>query len=286
MAVFRSWFITPYLVANALVCLVAVWFVAHGSFAWLGIVAATAPVMYLTGGNVVFHHSASSSRYLPIPSLVTGLGVIWTVAWSIAGPWNLAATSAAVLAGGGYLAYLLWYSSFGRRAAPALATGQPLPEFEVFTSGGVAVSSRTLVGAPALVLFYRGNWCPFCVTQIREVAAAYRDLDRRGVKVVLISPQAEEKSVTLAGRFDVPMTFWTDRADAAARQLGIHDEHGLPVGLEVLGYDRDTVLPTVIMTDVRGTVFYSDQTDSYRVRPTPETFIAAFDAHLESLRRA
>jgi thiol-disulfide isomerase/thioredoxin len=239
MAVFRSWFITPYLVANALVCLVAVWFVAHGSFAWLGIVAATAPVMYLTGGNVVFHHSASSSRYLPIPSLVTGLGVIWTVAWSIAGPWNLAATSAAVLAGGGYLAYLLWYSSFGRRAAPALATGQPLPEFEVFTSGGVAVSSRTLVGAPALVLFYRGNWCPFCVTQIREVAAAYRDLDRRGVKVVLISPQAEEKSVTLAGRFDVPMTFWTDRCRAPAwhprrarpagrpRSLGLRPGHRL-----------------------------------------------------------
>lgn len=31
MAVFKSWFITPYLVANALVCLVAVWFAAHGS---------------------------------------------------------------------------------------------------------------------------------------------------------------------------------------------------------------------------------------------------------------
>ena len=142
------------------------------------------------------------------------------------------------------------------------------------------------MAAPALVLFYRGNWCPYCVTQIGAVAAAYRDLDKRGVKVVLISPQSEEKSATLADRFDVPMTFWTDRANAAARQLGILDQHGLPVGLEVLGYDRNTVLPAVIMTDGSGTVFYSDQTDSYRVKPTPEAFIAAFDAHQESIRRA
>ena len=243
-------------------------------------------MVYLTAGNVVFHHSATSSRYLPIPSWLTGLGVIWTIAWSIAVAWDLAAISAAVLAGGGYLAYLFWYSSYGRRAAPALETGQPLPDFEVFTSEGVAVASRSLVGAPALVLFYRGNWCPFCVTQIREVAAAYRDLDERGVKIVLISPQNEKNSVELADQFDVPMMFWTDRDNAAARQLGIIDEHGLPVGLEVFGYDRDTVLPTVIMTDAIGTVFYSDQTDSYRVRPTPEDFIAAFDAHQRSLRPA
>ena len=58
----------------------------------------------------------------------------------------------------------------------------------------------------------------------------------------------------------------------AAKQLGIVHRWGTPMGLQMLGYESDTVLPTVILTDSRGIILFSDQTDNYRVRPEPEVF--------------
>jgi hypothetical protein len=40
-----------------------------------------------------------------------------------------------------------------------------------------------------------------------------------------------------------------------------------------LGYDSETVLPTVIITDAGGKVLWSHQTDNYRVRPEPSLYL-------------
>ncbi len=74
------------------------------------------------------------------------------------------------------------------------------------------------------------------------------------------------------------MDFLVDPDARAARSLGILHEGGLPATLDVLGYDQDTVLPTAVLADAAGTIMFSDQTDNYRVRPEPETFLAALDA--------
>ena len=34
------------------------------------------------------------------------------------------------------------------------------------------------------------------------------------------------------------------------------------------------MLPTLVVTNERGTILYSDQTDNYRVRPEPDIFLA------------
>ncbi len=43
----------------------------------------------------------------------------------------------------------------------------------------------------------------------------------------------------------------------------------------MIGYEGDTVLPTLVVTDSEGRVVFADQTDNYRVRPTPDTVLAA-----------
>jgi len=150
--------------------------------------------------------------------------------------------------------------------------GAALPEFTLESLEGLVVSSESFKTKPHLLLFYRGNWCPFCTAQISELAKAYQRLEAAGINVVLVSAQSAGKSQQLAKKFDVPMIFLRDRDNAAAKSLGILHEWGTPTGLQALGYDSDTVMPTVIMTDERGKIIYSDQTDNYRVRPHPETY--------------
>jgi hypothetical protein len=47
----------------------------------------------------------------------------------------------------------------------------------------------------------------------------------------------------------------------------------------MLGYDSETILPTVVIADGEGKIILADQTDNYRIRPEPETFLRAFDEH-------
>ncbi len=178
---------------------------------------------------------------------------------------------------GGALLYVFWYSRYGRGESETIAVGGHLPDFELEDADGKTVRSADFHGAPTLLMFYRGNWCPLCSAQVRELAAEYRALHERGVRVVLVSPQPHGHTRQMAARFDVPFQFLVDVDCRAARRLGIFAEGGTPLGLEVLGYDSDTVLPTVVITDAGGRIVFNDQTDNYRVRPEPETFFLAID---------
>ncbi len=180
---------------------------------------------------------------------------------------------------GGLILYIFWYSRLGRKNNASLENGKRLPEFQLKTSKGENWSSSELSQHPALILFFRGNWCPLCMAQIKEVAASYQQLEKLGVKVFLVSPQPEKHTQALAKKFDVKYHFMVDENNQAAALLGIDAKHGTPKGMEVLGYDSDTVLPTAILTDENGVILFTDQTDNYRVRPEPDTFLRVFTEH-------
>jgi len=180
---------------------------------------------------------------------------------------------------GGLLLYIFWYSRLGRKENMALETGKELPAFQLKTSEGSIWSSADLNQHPALILFFRGNWCPLCMAQIKEVAASYQELEKLGVRVFLVSPQPATHTKALAIKFNVKYHFMVDERNQAASLLGIDAKHGTPKGMEVLGYDSDTVLPTAILTDQNGVILFTDQTDNYRVRPEPDTFLRVFTEH-------
>lgn len=171
------------------------------------------------------------------------------------------------------LIYVYWYSRFGRIGSQQLEVGQKLPQFELSDADGAPFRSADFVGGPAVLLFYRGNWCPFCMAQVNEIAARYQELAALGVTVALISPQSAERTRQLAARFDLPIRYLVDPANRAATELGIVQKSGVPVGTPG-GYDGETVMPTLVVTNAAGTIIFSDQTDNYRVRPEPDIFIA------------
>ena len=277
MNLLKSVFISAFVTWLVLLSLYAISQLVRGAepfLSWAGLtLAAFAPLAFFL--KAFIFRSPRTPRHPVGFSILGGLGLVLTMAMSYR--FGQAAGDLHIWAGVtllAWLAYLRWYSVFTNRDARALRVGSELPLFELESLDGQIVSSGDFRSKPHLILFYRGNWCPFCTAQIEELAASYRRLESMGVNVVLVSPQSNRKNQQLATRFEVPMTFLSDPSGKAAKQLGILHEWGTPMGLQALGYDSDSVLPTVILTDAQGRITFSDQTDNYRVRPEPEVFEA------------
>jgi len=253
--------------------------IASGAAAlpWLGVLLGAGSLLtfflWLMGAG-----AARTSQNLPVLVGAASLGLTVALVGFIASegaPWRPLVWGAVAL--GDVLLYVFWYSHLPRAGA-VIALGETLPAFTLHDPTGAPVTSTALLaGKATLLMFYRGNWCPLCMAQIKEVATQYRALADRGVQVALVSPQPPGHTRSLARRFEVPFVFLVDRDLQAARILGLAHESGLPTGLGALGYDSDTVLPTVILTDHTGRVVWRQTTDNYRVRPEPATFIAAID---------
>ncbi len=238
---------------------------------WMGVFVLALPNLYLFVW-LFMGKSARTSRNLHVLMAcnLMGYALVLTDPVMESNPWPLVWGTLLFFSS---IAYIFWYSSLGSRSNPLLQEGEKLPPFELSTLDGAVVAANHFKGDPWLLVFYRGNWCPLCMAQIREVAARYIDLDRLGVKVALISPQPEAKTKALAARFEVPMQFFVDTDLKAAKKLNLVGKDGTPMGLGVLGYDSDTVLPTVLLINRHGRIVYSDQTSNYRVRPEPEQFL-------------
>lgn len=244
--------------------------------AWVGALLATGSALGFFI-NLMRAVRARTSPDLSWLLLTTAVGTALALYAALKGGPRLPLAYAGLIGLGGYLAYVYWYSRFRDRDRARIEVGQPLPSFTLHDVDGGLVDSSAFVGRVSLLLFYRGNWCPLCMAQIREVADRYRELERRGVDVVLISPQPPTHTRELAQRFAVPMRFLIDTGGGAARALGIDAPGGLPLGLQAMGYASDSVLPTVILLDREGRVAWVDLTDNYRVRPEPDAFIEIID---------
>jgi peroxiredoxin len=188
---------------------------------------------------------------------------------------NVVAFGVAIVGFAAALGYQYLYSR-QHRSSKVPEVGERLPDFPLTTLDGEPVSSRVLLGRPRVILFYRGTWCPFCMTQVRELAARYRELERRGVGVALVSPQRSDESAVLASRFDVPMDFFIDAGGEASRALDLVQTGGVPV-IFGAGTDGDTVVPTVLIIDAAGVVLWRAVADNHRVRPDPEVFLRVLD---------
>ena len=273
---YKSLFIFPAVGATVILFAVSVFaalLAGTEATAWLGAAIASVPLpviaTYLMFGGV-----ERTSENFPFMLLIGAAGVL-VAGWEqfIEGSSGWAPTGVALTSVFLLLLYVFWYSRFGRFDSAHLMVGSKLPEFTLQDVDGEAFNSSSLLGAPAVIMFYRGNWCPLCMAQIREIAERYQDMEALGINVCLVSPQREELSRKLANEHDVSFKFLVDEDNQVAEQLNIAVKNGVPIGLPG-GYAPDTVLPTLVVTNEKGTILFSDQTDNYRVRPEPDVFLA------------
>jgi peroxiredoxin len=173
-----------------------------------------------------------------------------------------------------------------------LPIGAQAPEFALKDSTGKLVRSRDLLGiGPLIIKFFRGRWCPYCVTELETWRDLYGKIRERGALLVAISPQTERQSDFMVGQHGIPFPVLTDPGNVVAEKFGLaysipdyHREYYLSIliNLPFINGDKSWRLPLpatyVIAKD--GKVVHAEGHADFRVRPEPEEALAICDIHL------
>ena len=171
------------------------------------------------------------------------------------------------------LAGWFWLTKRGLRRTPdTLRPGAPLPDFQASDENGEPLNSADLRGSPVVLLFVRGNWCPFCNAQVKNLTGHYKDIIDLGARLILLTPKPLETTRRVAEFFEVDFEFWLDDSLAVTKQLGLLQKAGVPksYGKE---YGRDTVWPTALVVDADGIIRFTALSKHISDRPDPELLL-------------
>jgi peroxiredoxin len=173
------------------------------------------------------------------------------------------------------------------------AVGAPMPDGELLDVHGNATTlARARQGTPAIVVFYRGAWCPFCNLALR----AYQEqlapaLENLGVSFVAVSPQKPDGSLSMQEANELTFAVLSDPGNQIAGALGIltapsDDARAAQVqlGLDLRVVNGDGTpglpMPTVALVDAGGTLRWIDVHPDYTTRTEPTDVLAAVRTEL------
>ena len=161
----------------------------------------------------------------------------------------------------------------GRPVPDKLRPGQPLPDFQAVDEDGNPVSTSDLAGSPAIMLFVRGTWCPFCSKQVANLTKVYKEITDSGARLILVTPKPLGTTRRVAEMFGVEFDFWLDESLKIAKQLGLVLEAGVP-DEQRNEYGEDTLWPTSLVVDANGVIRFTELSKVLVDRPNPEKLLS------------
>ena len=160
--------------------------------------------------------------------------------------------------------------------------GRALPDGELLDAGGQPTTlTQHLGGKPAVIVFYRGGWCPYCNITLRTYQAKLVPaLAERGIGLVAIGPEAPDGALATKESKQLTFPIRSDPGNQIAAQLGILTAPSdgaraaqLQLGLDLtqVNADQTTALPrpAVVIADADGVIRWIDVHSDYTTMAEP-----------------
>ena len=166
--------------------------------------------------------------------------------------------------------------------------GTALPDGNLLDVAGQRTTlARILAGKPAVIVFYRGGWCPYCSIALRTYQARLVPaLAERGISLIAISPQTPDGSLSTKESKELTFTVLSDQGNQIAGQLGILTAPSdgtraaqLQLGLDLTQVNADGTtalpMPTVVIADAGRVIRWIDVHPDYSTRAEPGQVLEA-----------
>jgi peroxiredoxin len=162
-----------------------------------------------------------------------------------------------------------------------LKAGDVAPAFALPDANGKLVRSADLLSlVPLVVCFFRGRWCPYCVTELETWRDLFPAVRERGALLVAISPQTVRQNDFTVSQHTLLFPLLRDEGASVAAKFGA--AYLVPDYMQ--GYYRSILVnipfmngepswglpvPATFVIGQDGVVLWSQGHADFRVRPEP-----------------
>jgi peroxiredoxin len=160
-------------------------------------------------------------------------------------------------------------------------------------NGKLIRSDDLLAVGPLIINFFRGRWCPYCMTELEAWQAAFPAVRERGALLVAISPQLQRQNDFTVQQHHLTFPLLTDAGCRLATQFGIAYHvpeamqqhyrsilinipfiHGAQTTFDGADATWRLPLPATFVVRKDGTIAFAEAHADHRVRPDPMDVLA------------
>jgi peroxiredoxin len=149
-------------------------------------------------------------------------------------------------------------------------------------------STDLLAIGPLIVLFFRGRWCPYCMTQLEAWQAAFHQVREKGALLVAISPQLPRQNDFTVQHHNLTFPLLSDAgailADAFRVAYTVPEpmqQHyrSIMINIPFINGDQGPntwrlPIPATFIIAPSGKITFSEAHADHRVRPDPKDVLA------------
>ena len=166
-----------------------------------------------------------------------------------------------------------------------LSAGDVAPDFSLPNALGETVSlSDCLISGTVILKFYRGEWCPICNLDLREIQRYLPKIKKLGATLLAISPQRPDDALTIKEKNGLGYEVLSDVDQRVIREYNLQFDPGEDYhnrrDLTLLNGDGSKTLPVpatfIINSD--GIIKAAHVEADYTTRMSAEEIIAAIQA--------
>ena len=158
---------------------------------------------------------------------------------------------------------------------PNILPTQAVPDFTVpLINGGKFTLSDQLGENFTLLLFYRGLHCPICKMQLRELQRKLGDFAERGIKVVAISMDSQERAQKSSDEWDIKeITLGYGLSEEQARSFDLYVSAGRPDSAEPAIFSE----PALLLVKPDQTLYFASIQSMPFTRPPLDQLLQGVD---------
>jgi peroxiredoxin len=182
-----------------------------------------------------------------------------------------------------------------------LKVGAQAPEFTLpdALTGKPVHSTDLLALGPLVINFFRGRWCPYCVTELETWRDLYPAVRKKGALFVAISPQTPRQNNFALQQHDLPFPILSDPGAQVAANFGVaytvpqaHRRYYQSILVNIPFYNSGGTylhaseaswrlpLPGIFVLNQANTIVFAEAHADFRVRPEPADVMQAVLAAL------
>ncbi len=168
-----------------------------------------------------------------------------------------------------------------------LQVGDPVPALALRTAdGSVFDLNAAIARKPAVLIFYRGGWCPYCTLHLAQLQEIEPQLKQAGYQILTISPDRPEKLSEADAEHNYAYTLLSDSNMEVAKAFGLafavdaatrekYKDYG--IDLEAASGETHHLLPVpaVFVVGTDGIIRFAHSNPDYKERLSNEAILDA-----------